>query len=250
VWHFTPPYAPRLASIAQLLRANECDVVLLQEMRMRWTFTGTSFLIADIARHFPGFSYDFRPAMAYLERHSFEMEGLAVLSRLPLASVTAVALSSNATKDTEDEHQRLLLRATVALGGGRSLSLFNTHMSLSVNARLRNAEEILSALNEDGPDGGAQLLAGDLNAEPDDPLYSRLLSGAGLDDAGQCGNTFFSWNLTKRIDYVLTRRLHSAGLRVVSARTFGAPGKQEQPASDHLGLRVEFAADSGERQEL
>ncbi len=248
VWHFTPPYHARLAAIARLLRAEECDVVLLQELRMRWTFAGSAFLIADLARSFPGFSYDFRPAMAYLERRAFEMEGLGVLSRLPLLAVEAQALSNNATADPEDEHRRLLLRATVALGGARTLQLFNTHMSLSRGARLRNAAEIVAALEAAGP--GPQLLAGDLNAEPDDPLYGRLLAGAALADVGQSGPTFQAWNLTKRIDFVLARRLRGAGLRAAAARTFGAAGSPETAPSDHLGVRVELVADAGNREDL
>ena len=116
-------------------------------------------------------------------------------------------------------------------------------MSLSESARKRNGLEILDQLNLDVLSSHPQLLAGDLNAEPDDPLLRMLLPH--LNDVGNCGFTFQAWNLTKRIDFVLARRLEAAGLQVLGAETFGYDcNSPETCASDHLGLRVKI----GEKQ--
>lgn len=160
-------------------------------------------------------------------------------------------LSNAASKDPDDGHHRMLMIARVHLGEStmvpkrkktmffldQTKEFFNTHMSLSGSARIRNGMEVLRKMNED-PDT-AQFLGGDLNAEPDDPLIQLLLSQ--LSDVGSCGPTFQTWNLTKRIDFALTRRLEKANLRVVSAETFGFSAKEETSPSDHLALRVEFA---------
>lgn len=61
VWHYTSPYRSRLLKIAELLKRNECDVILLQEMRMQWSFYGSSFLISDLTRLMPEYSFQFRP---------------------------------------------------------------------------------------------------------------------------------------------------------------------------------------------
>ncbi len=246
VWNFNAPYRTRLVAIARLLETAACDVMLLQEMRMRWTFHHVTFIMADLARHFPGFSYDFQPAMAYLESRSFDTEGLAVMTRLPLLGVHVLDLSNNATLDSDDGHARIFMRATVALSSAVSLDMHNTHMSLSRAARVRNGREIVAQLNS--RTDVAQFLAGDLNAEPDDALYEML--AAELSDIGSCGLTFPTWNVTKRIDFVMGRRLESAGLRVVSATTFGAADSAETAPSDHQGIRVEFATSHQAREEL
>jgi hypothetical protein len=62
VWHYTSPYRARLAKIAALLKEKDCDVILLQEVRMKWSFYGTSFLIDDLMRLMPAsFSFAFTP---------------------------------------------------------------------------------------------------------------------------------------------------------------------------------------------
>ena len=247
VWHFTGDYRTRLARLAVLLQSQECHVVLLQEMRTEWTFFGARHIISDLVAMMPqkSLSFDYRPAMAYIQRSSFEMEGLAILSYLPLLKVEAFPLSRNMT-DEEDQHQRLLLRATVQVSSqGQTVDFFNTHMSLSSSARARNALEISALMREKRVDGVPQILAGDLNAEPDDFLYKHLTEE--LTDIGNCGLTFQSWNATKRIDYVLARDL--SDLKVVSANTFGSVASEQDAPSDHVGLRVLLSATASVQKE-
>jgi endonuclease/exonuclease/phosphatase family metal-dependent hydrolase len=236
---------------------------------MKWAFDGVTFLIDDLMRLMPGFSFEFQPgsvlfplfvcfvcsnelnvsskAMAYLGGRTFEMEGLGVLSRLAVSRLRSVVLSNSALSDPDDGHQRMLMILSVSLSSGKTIDLFNTHMSLSSKARLRNAREILREMNVDNSDR-AQIFCGDLNAEPEDEVMSVFWSV--LSDVGNCGMTFQAWNATKRIDYVMSRELEKAQLRVKQATLFGNSPKMESSASDHLGLRVEFAHIVEKRDEL
>ena len=93
--------------------------------------------------------------------------------------------------------------------------------------------------DDSGDDHRPQVLTGDLNAEPSDPAVLRLRTVL-EHDVGDCGLTFPTWNLTKRIDYVLARRL--GRWRASSAAPFGDAATVAAAASDHLGLRVVFDA--------
>jgi endonuclease/exonuclease/phosphatase family metal-dependent hydrolase len=110
---------------------------------------------------------------------------------------------------------------------GRAFRFLNTHLGLTVEARLAQVRAIVAELRrEDGP----LILVGDLNALPDSEEL-RLLDADGLAQAGPPELfTISSDRPDRRIDYVLV----SPHFRVVEAFTVPSP------ASDHLPMVAEL----------
>jgi endonuclease/exonuclease/phosphatase family metal-dependent hydrolase len=221
----------------------------------------------------PVWQFVYEPSMTYLELHQRRFhvdEGLAFLSKYPILESSALRLTRDFA-DASDDHHRSCLRIKVQIPCASSastasappsvcaLNVFNTHLSLSATARRRTVVEIWQWIVQfDGP----SVLVGDLNATPDDDAIRFLtgqleLEGAKGDfrDAWQTlysnsdiaelkqGFTFFSWEPTKRIDFVLVRgnidiqsmqRLGMVSSKLVPPAT--QQQIEEQYASDHYGL--------------
>ena len=138
-----------------------------------------------------------------------EEEGPAVASKWPLVKTEHLLLPRD-TQDGDDGHQRALLHAEVAVPGwgkkrrGRGgqgskskeeededeyylpgiVDVYSTHLSLSEKARGRSVGAMLAFADQGR--GVAQVVAGDLNAEPDEPPM-RCLRGDRVDNDGGDG---------------------------------------------------------------
>jgi endonuclease/exonuclease/phosphatase family metal-dependent hydrolase len=276
IWNLNHPWTQRLGMIVDLIVELDVDVVLLQEVRYdflrQWQFAERNaggdplalaagrFQIDQLASALPGYQFAYAPAMAYLEmeRGGFHVdEGVAVMSRLRIVNASAVRLSRDLS-DAGDEHQRVLQHVEVRTARGDvPVHLFNTHLTLSDKARSRSAREIWAHVQAIGGDE-RQLLGGDFNSEPSDPLVRHLVDAPGdfvdLFDAtaneGDQGFTFESWEPRKRIDFVLARRWPAVAERVAKFEIVGRHWRE--PAllfdaldddkrvylSDHFGILV------------
>jgi endonuclease/exonuclease/phosphatase family metal-dependent hydrolase len=137
--------------------------------------------------------------------------------------------------------RRLRLIATQLPGGavGGRITLGSTpmalvvcHLGLQILGRQRELEQVLRGCRSFGT---PYLLVGDLNEEPDGPVWKRLAE-EGLTDLGaDAGPTFSSTNPHKRIDGAhLTPSLHGRMLKVPASHGDLAA------ASDHLPLLLEL----------
>ena len=164
-------------------------------------------------------------------------EGLSILSR-SLALETGGILLSNPPTSTDSNQ-----RNTQYLTTDRQLYLFNTHFTLDKNLRSLNARETVDYMQRFG---GQQMLAGDLNAFPDDPALN-ILREAGLTDLwprfhpGDPGYTTPSDRPYKRFDYcwvneALLSRVTGIELILTHRNANGVY------ASDHFGLCVTLDA--------
>ena len=79
---------------------------------------------------------------------------------------------------------RSILRATVALPGGRSVLVAVTHLHHEVPDEAERDEQTRQLLEwlESAPAADAQVVVGDFNAEPEEPTYARMV-GAGFRSA-------------------------------------------------------------------
>lgn len=121
----------------------------------------------------------------------------------------------------------------VLLGTTR-IALVVCHLGLHILGRRRELEQILQRCRSFGT---PYLLAGDLNEEPDGPVWKRLAE-EGLTDLGaDAGPTFSSTNPHKRIDGAhLTPPLQG--------RILPTPASPQDlaAASDHLPMLIELSA--------
>jgi len=180
--------------------------------------------VQDLAKILPGFQYVFEPAMMFEQGGELHQEGLAIFSRYPIVQTEYLKLSRE-TSDHEDFHQRIVLRALLSTPLGL-INCFNTHLSLSVQARRRTMAEIgeyVSSFKEPG------ILLGDFNsvvAEEQGQWIKKfnlvdtwqISKVEGGDDANE-GFTFSSWDPRSRIDYIFAKDLTTRNVSIVGKRS-------------------------------
>jgi endonuclease/exonuclease/phosphatase family metal-dependent hydrolase len=139
--------------------------------------------------------------------------GIALLSRLEIAESGGMVLPSHGEPTG-------IVRATV-LVGGEPLAVHGVWLGLSPEERAQQLEAALGFIGE-----GRASLAGDMNAEPDSPVYARLIADGWTDPFLATGSQALPTSPAdlpmERIDYVWLK-----GLQPLTAQVL------EATASDH-----------------
>lgn len=121
--------------------------------------------------------------------------------------------------------------------GGVDLAMVVCHLGLHIGGRQRELEQVLKGCNSFNL---PYLLVGDLNEEPDGPVWERL-AAEGLTDLGaEAGPTYHSNNPVKRIDGALL----SPGLdgHVIPLDSVEGVTRDDLAAgSDHLPMLLEIS---------
>lgn len=213
------------AALARVVRACAPDVALIQEAPTWW---GTRRRRATMAAGF----------------------GL----RYVAASARNAVLVADGVEIAEPLHwrvwrpfvrRRLRLIATQLPGGavggrltvgGEDLAVAVCHLGLHSRGRQRELEQVLTGCRSLG---APYLLVGDLNEEPDGPVWARL-AAEGLADVGaDAGPTYKSDNPHKRIDGAhLSPGL--AGRVIPLDQIDGVTRADLAAASDHLPMLLEI----------
>ena len=253
-------YFSRLAKLVSQIRAADPDVVTLQEVRHDAKRDSQP---QSISSYLPEYSFVYQPAMSYPEEVFTRVEeGTAILSRWPILSHDYVLLPRDLS-NTDDVHQRALLRVTVATPQGAVIHTLTTHLALSEVARDASVVRMWHYMSALAP--GPLVLTGDLNAEPQERAMRFLRGNATIDgvhvdgmyDAWLAqhteprpakeyknenvtrdeGLTFSTLNpqLGKRIDYALLSEDSDGWPRLCDIKTY-PDHQKEAPASDHIGL--------------
>lgn len=212
-------------ALARVVRACTSDVALVQEAPTWW---GTRRK---------------REAMAA----SFGMRYVAASARNAILVADGIELS--------DAHgwriwrpfvrRRLRLVATQLPGGavgglvtldGAQVALVVCHLGLHIRGRQRELNQVLAACASFGT---PFLLVGDLNENPDQPVWKRLAE-VGLTDLGlDAGPTFPSRDAFKRIDAAMASQdLHARVLPLDSIP--GLSRDDLATASDHLPMLIQL----------
>jgi endonuclease/exonuclease/phosphatase family metal-dependent hydrolase len=145
----------RSPQIVAYLRGVDPDVILFQEVVFLpdvSPFSPVELLNRDLGLPFR------HEAITRLQRgrtHPVYREGLAVLSRLPLAATQTLALQH----ETGDPHQRIVQLVDVS-GDDGLWPLANVHLSVRDDFALRNLGEVLTILREKEE---RRVLGGDFN---------------------------------------------------------------------------------------
>ena len=211
-----------MEALAQIIEAQDPDIVALQEVSRGWLINGSVDTLVWLSQRL-GMAYVFGPA-------ADQVWGNAVLSRLPIRRAGNHRMPNN----DDIVMDRGFLMLEVDVGGGETLEVLATHFhngeeEEDAAARLPQSLAVLEAADSDR----TMVLLGDLNASPHHPEM-LLIAEAGFVDAfvlaGPPGDgyTWLSDALEQRIDYVWT----SPDLRVTD---FAMP---MSIASDHLAIAV------------
>lgn len=210
-----------LDRVADLVRASQVDVALLQEVDR---FRGRS-RYSDMPRALAA-----RTGMEVAYGRNVDLPGRAVSGTATLSRHPILLQRNTPLPTAPGRKPRGLLRTDVEVDGVR-VSLFNTHLEdRSTPLRLRQ----VAALR--GPVGSAPypvVLGGDLNAVPTSPMMARaryFLSDAWPAEGPDAGRTWPARRPRLRIDYLY----HSDAVRVGSIRVMA------RRVSDHRALRARF----------
>ena len=211
----------RPAEVAQVLREEGTDVVLLSEIDRGWLLNGGQDQLGVLARLL-GFEMAFGPA-------GDQVWGDAILSRWPLDDVRGERLPGY-----DSLTGATALSATVTPPKGSKVRVVATHLqpdSEGEDPTLRQARDVAAiAKGVTGP----VVVGGDFNFQPGSGSWQAMLD-AGLTDAlaeARPLRTARSDELTEEIDHVFVRGL-----------TATAPRTLESLLSDHLPVFVDLRVD-------
>lgn len=206
-------------ALAQVIQAQQPDIVLLQEVSRGWVVNGSLDSLNWLARRLGMPYHHFTPAADVLW-------GTAVLSRYPIRHAEDHPLPPRNLP-----LNRSFAYLEIEVGRSEPLRVINTHfhhLESDSSIRRRQTETVLSFLG-DRP-LRRFILTGDLNATPTaleiEQLYRRgftdVVTAAGVSPE----ETFPSFAPVRRLDYILVSPDLRASAVVIPRST----------ASDHLGI--------------
>jgi endonuclease/exonuclease/phosphatase family metal-dependent hydrolase len=226
-WNLHGSAKPRIDAVVELLASHQPDVLVLQEVR-----SGQARRIAGLLR--------WRKPAWSLKHNAWwplwwRAEGLAVISRHPLAVHPTVVLTPGISKRSYE--RRILVPCEVVIDDDQRVLLMDAHLSSGAGddaRRLAQADHMLRLLPEAPP----VVVAGDLNADPATAPI-RSLVGGGLVDAWEAagtgpGHTIPANAPRRRIDYVMA----SPAVTVVEAAVLDDLGPAMAGLSDHRPVLV------------
>jgi endonuclease/exonuclease/phosphatase family metal-dependent hydrolase len=245
IWNYTKPWPQRRALIAAIIDGERPDVVALQETRHDPRYEGGRGQGDQLAQS-TGYHPTWAQGQVYWPFPRVN-EGLTILTpRPPLRSVVRELTKQRG--DRRDENQRVCVGVVLQVDG-REVHVYDSHFSLSPEARLTNAQEAFQFIRETSGEAPSFLM-GDLNALPETAPI-RFLTG--VDEIGgergdfvdcwvqarpdDLGWTYASFKPDHRIDYVLARNL---GGRIREAHLVGMDSVDGVYPSDHMGVVVEI----------
>lgn len=206
-----------LDGIADYIRAQDPDVVLLQEVERGWVLAGGTDILQYLAD-------SLHMNYAYAGAHDRQF-GNAILSRYEIADPVAIQLPYGA-----GPQGRSAIVGTIATTEG-PIQFVSVHLQHKDDGATREAEvdALLAALEP----VRSRVIAGDFNDTPESPAVVRML------DAGYASaqdllwhdeDTYVGSDFNARIDYQFLLGVAGSGF-----------GIGRSPSSDHLNLAVTVA---------
>jgi endonuclease/exonuclease/phosphatase family metal-dependent hydrolase len=210
-----------VARLADVITKAKPDLVALQEVDVGVKRSGRVHEVQELAR-LTGLTARFGPTQHY-EGGLF---GNAVLTRFPILDVVIHPLPYTESTPERTTYPRGAISVTVTASDGKPLRFISTHFQHNVpEDRVAEAKAINELFAAD-KDGLRTILAGDMNAQPDEEPVAELLKAwtNAIDEAAT--PTAPATIPRSRIDYVFYRS--SSQFRVVESTVI-----PEAMASDH-----------------
>ncbi len=211
---------------AQVIEAEEPDVLILQEVSRGWLVTSYADELLWLSRRLD-MPYAWGPASGD------DLWGNAMLSRAPLDDVAVLHYRST------ENLTRSAVRATVATSGG-DVWVIGTHLDNPDDAgtvRLEQVDQLVAFRGARQP----AIVAGDLNATPDSDVVHTLKSSGLVDSGANFGADAATSEDERRIDYIFA----TPDLALLDAHIV------ETAASDHRAVvatfRLQVFAERGQR---
>ena len=224
-WNLQGSHRPDLEEVGALIRGFGADVACLQEV---WNGQAAQLAAVTGLEH-RFWSMKHQPFGPFLRSRA---EGMAVLSRFPLASTGSELLTPHAPG--WHSSRRILQHAAVPTLG---VSVVNVHLSSHSQTAARQVQA--ARIGERFGRAGGVVVAGDFNAAGEPDLWAQL-DEAGLidrwDPSRGAGFTCRAGRADQRLDRVLT----TADLSVTSMEV-PADGPVWARRSDHLPVVAHFA---------
>lgn len=207
-----------LERVAAVIDSADADIVLLQEVDRRTTRAKGAdhfAILRSLTRMYGVFgkSLDFQGGEY----------GIAILSKWPLDSVSALPLNVDAPQEATRAYEpRSALHVRVITSAG-PLDVINTHLDHGAPGTYRRQELIaaLAHMKQNVAPGASVVFGGDLNARPttnDILAVSFVMTDAfGACGAG-AGETFPAHAPDRRIDYIFLQRARCMSARVLETQ--------------------------------
>lgn len=209
-----------IEAIAQIIAAEQPDIVALQEVGKDWRMGPDGDSTAEIAR-LAGYEHYYYVATIH-EEPEFRY-GHAILSRWPLDSHDIVEFTQSI-----DEPRAAIVARILSPDG--PIQVIATHLSHRPEERALQAPELIRLRDTVRASGEPTVVIGDLNAGPDvvwmQQLADDMASATRLTDAP----TYPNPTPTERIDHIMM-----SGATLTQAEVIN-----EDAASDHRPLVAEF----------
>ena len=217
-----------VARLAEVIKAARPDLVALQEVDVGVKRSGRVHEIVELAK-LTGLAGHFGPTQHY-EGGLF---GNAVLTNLTVQKVEIHPLPYTEATPELQTYPRGAIAVTVTAPDGKPLRFVSTHFQHNVPAdRVAETRAINDLFAADG-DVLRTILAGDMNAKPEEEPVQILLERWTNATDNPPSPTVPVVNPTSRIDYIFYRP--AAGFRVKEARVI-----PEEMASDHRPVFAEI----------
>lgn len=218
-----------VARVAEVIKAAKPDLVALQEVDVGVKRSNRMHEVRMLAE-MTGMAGRFGPTQHY-EGGLF---GNAVLTRLPILDVEIHPLPYTEATPELQTYPRGAIAVTVTAPDGKPLRFISTHFQHNVpEDRVAQAQAINALFAAEG-DTLRTILAGDMNAKPEEEPIRILLEQWSNATDDPPSPTVPVVNPTSRIDYIFYRP--AAGFRVKEARVI-----PEEMASDHRPVFAELA---------
>ena len=210
-----------IRNLADAIKAQEPDIVALQEVSRGWVIDGAFDMLPWLSRELD-MPYVWAPA-------GDSVWGNAILSRYPISEGSVHHMPNN----SEIQMDRSYATAVIPMGDSAPLTVMATHLHNPEDEGYLRAPQVMELIEAwDGRE--RTVLMGDLNARPSDPEM-LLLEDTCMVDAFVASPEYDGRGYTstptdphQRIDYIWT----SSDLAPTGFTVFGGA------ASDHLGVAV------------
>lgn len=222
-----------VARVAEVIKAAKPDLVALQEVDVGVKRSNRMHEVRMLAE-MTGLAGRFGPTQHY-EGGLF---GNAVLTRLPILDVEIHPLPYTEATPELQTYPRGAIAVTVTAPDDKPLRFISTHFQHNVpEDRVAEAKAINALFAADG-DTLRTILAGDMNAKPEEEPIRILLERWSNATDDPPSPTVPVVNPTSRIDYIFYRPTDA--FRVTEARVI-----PEEMASDHRPVFAELALAAG-----